>query len=98
MRILVVMDPIRQVDVYRDTTFGFILSAQRLGHEVYYCEQSQLFVRNGHGCAYATPIRVELNPEAPFELADQVPYRLSQFDTIWMRKDPPFDMDYVFLD
>ena len=95
MRILIVMDPLERVDVYKDTTFGFMLSAQALEHEVHFCEQSQLFVRNGKSYAGAAPIEVCLDPESPFRLGFFTEIPLSHFHTVWMRKDPPVDRAYL---
>jgi glutathione synthase len=95
MRILIVMDPLDRVDVYKDTTFGFMLSAQALQHQVYFCEQAQLFVRNGYGFAHAALIEVDLNPKAPFQLGVFEETALSDFHTVWMRKDPPVDRAYL---
>jgi len=95
MRILVVMDPIQQVDAPKDTTVGFILAAQCLGHDVYYCEQQHLFSQDGLGYAHAGRLRIDTEDPLAYELATAQPTALSDFDTVWMRKDPPVDRAYL---
>lgn len=91
----IVMDPVDKIAIDKDTTFVLMLEAQRRGHELYFMEVDDLYVRGGatHGryrrlqLARATP-HAELGQLATGPLAD--------FDTVWMRKDPPFDMKFFF--
>ncbi|MCA9538505.1 MAG: glutathione synthase [Myxococcales bacterium] len=95
MRILVVMDPIEAVRVDKDTTFGFLLAAQRRGHQMFYCNIHDLFARGGEGAARAAPIEVQAKQGEHFALGDWADYRLADFDSIWNRKDPPVDRAYL---
>jgi len=95
LRIGVVMDPVDKIHIDKDTTFVLMLEAQRRGHEVYFMEVDDLFVRGGipHG-RYR---RLELKRATPhYCLGDPVDGRLADFHSVWMRKDPPFDMKFFF--
>lgn len=95
LKIGVVMDPIEKINVDKDTTFVLMLEAQQRGHEVYYMELDDLFIRGGtpYGCfrqvhvARATP---------HYRLSDFAVTALEDFDVILMRKDPPFDIKFFF--
>lgn len=94
-KIGVVMDPIDRINIDKDTTFVLMLEAQQRGHEVYYMELDDLFIRAGtpHGCFR----RIHLARAAPhYQLSESVTGALENFDTILMRKDPPFDMKFFF--
>lgn len=95
MRILVVMDPVERVVVDKDTTFGFMLAAQHRGHELFYCNVQHLFAEGGDGWAHIAPITVQNDPHDFHRLGPWVDARLADFDTIWMRQDPPMDEVYL---
>lgn len=96
MQVLVVMDPIAKVDVDKDTTFGFLLAAQDRKHTVWYCQQSDLYIgRDGRGAVRARPIAVRHQATDFFTLGEAEDRALDQFDTVWMRKDPPVDRAYL---
>jgi glutathione synthase len=95
LRIGVVMDPVDKINIDKDTTFVLMLEAQRRGHEIYYMELDDLFVRGGtpHGRCR----RLELARAVPHaRLSDERTVALEDFDSVWMRKDPPFDMKFFF--
>src|SRR5574341_886595 len=95
LKIGVVMDPVEKIDIDKDTTFVLMLEAQRRGHELYFMELDDLFIRGGtpHGrfrrlrVARATP---------HYDLGDYIAGALEDFDALLMRKDPPFDMKFFF--
>ena len=95
MRILIIMDSIEQAELNKDTSVGFILAAQTLEYPVYYCNQEHLFVEDGRGAALCAPLRLHPDSEDAIELGPWAPAGLSEFDTIWMRKDPPVDRAYL---
>lgn len=95
MRILVVMDPIERVLVDKDTTFGFMLAAQRRGHELYYCNIDHLYAVGGGGGARAAAVEVAADQADFFRLGEWQDRAFDDFDTIWMRKDPPVDRAYL---
>ena len=94
-KIGVIMDPIDKIDIDKDTTFVLMLEAQQRGHEIYYMELDDLFIRAGtpHGCFR----RLHLARATPhYQLSESVTGALENFDTLLMRKDPPFDMKFFF--
>jgi glutathione synthase len=89
------MDPVDKINIDKDTTFVLMLEAQRRGHEVYFMEVDELFVRGGTPCARFR--RLELKRATPhYRLGDFATGSLADFDSVWMRKDPPFDMKFFF--
>ena len=95
LRIGVVMDPVDKINIDKDTTFVLMLEAQRRGHEIYFMEIDDLFIRGGtpHG-RYR---RLEVARSAPHaRLSTERTGPLEEFDSVWMRKDPPFDMKFFF--
>ncbi len=95
MRILVVMDPIERVLIDKDTTFGFLLAAQRRGHEVFYCNTEHLYAEGGEGWARTAPVTVKEDHGDFYRLGPWVDARLGDFHSVWMRQDPPVDRDYL---
>src|SRR5689334_20769617 len=95
LRILYVMDPMARVLVDKDTTFAFQLEGQKRGHEQYHCGLDGLFVDRAAPHAVARRVTVErATPHFRLDEARIAP--LTWFDVVFMRKDPPFDMAYVF--
>ena len=92
----VVMDPISGIATYKDSTFAMLLEAQRRGHEIWYMEPGDLVVRDGEGLGRMRPLSVRDNREDWFTLGEAEVRGLATLDFLLMRKDPPFDMDYVY--
>ena len=95
LRILYVMDPMARVLVDKDTTFAFQLEGQRRGYEQYHCGAQDLFVDRAVPHGAVRRVTVE-RTTAHFHLAEARIVPLTFFDVVFMRKDPPFDMAYVF--
>jgi glutathione synthase len=95
-RILVVMDPIDSIKPAKDTTLAMMLAAQKRGHELWYAEQKDLSLRDGVALGRVRPVRVKDDPDDWFELGDVREERLAKSRVILMRKDPPFDMEYIY--
>lgn len=95
MRSLFVMDPPHKLDLAGDSTYAVMAEHTLRGHEVAWCLPGDLFALDGKAWARATP--TEVTWDAPFWAhRSPVDRPLSEFDVVWMRKDPPFDMDYIF--
>ena len=95
LKIGVVMDSVEKINIDKDTTFVLLFEAQRRGHEIYFMEVGDLFARGGMTSGRYR--RLELARATPhFHLGDSVTGVLDDFDTVWMRKDPPFDMKFFF--
>jgi glutathione synthase len=95
LKIGVVMDPADKINIDKDTTFVLMLEAQQRGHEVYFMELDDLFVRGG--APHGRYRRLELKRATPhYQLGDYAAGPLDDFNSLWMRKDPPFDLKFFF--
>jgi len=92
----VVMDPIGAIKPAKDTTLALLLAAQARGWNLSYMEQADLYLREGEARARRRPLKVRDDPKSWFELGDATDGPLEGLDLILMRKDPPFDMEYVY--
>ncbi len=92
----VIMDPISGIATYKDSTFAMLLEAQRRGHEILYMEPGDLTMRDGAAYGHMRPLEVRDNREDWFTLGESTNRPLDGLDFLLMRKDPPFDMDYVY--
>ncbi|MGD2129445.1 MAG: glutathione synthase [Lysobacterales bacterium] len=92
----VVMDPICGIKRYKDSTFAMLLEAQRRGHEIRYMEPRDLSVRDGIARGRMASLVVRDQDDDWFTLGQAEQSELSGLDFLLMRKDPPFDMDYVY--
>lgn len=92
----VVMDPIQSITVKKDTTLAMLLAAQRRDWQLYYMEQSDLYMDQGLARARLRELTVRDDPDDWFEFGAESDASLSELDVILMRKDPPFDMEYVY--
>jgi len=92
----VVMDPISGIKTYKDSTFAMLLEAQRRGHELRYMEPGDLTIRDGVAFGRMRPLEVRDNMDDWFTLGNAENLELASLDFLLMRKDPPFDMDYVY--
>jgi len=96
LKIGVVMDPIETITVKKDTTLALLLAAQKKGWSLYYFEQQDLYLRDGRSHGRAKLLRVADNPQHWYAFDNEQELALDELDVILMRKDPPFDMDYVY--
>ena len=92
----VVMDPIISINFEKDTTLALLLAAQKHGYEIFYMEQADLYLDNSEPYAKMGRLKVYDNPEKWFDLEEPSPQHLSQLDVILMRKDPPFDSEFIY--
>ncbi len=96
VRIAVVMDPIEDIKPAKDTTLAMMLAAQRRGWELAYLELRHLWLRDGVAFGRAHPVTVRDDPRDWYSLGEPQVTRLGEFAAILMRKDPPFDTEYVY--
>jgi glutathione synthase len=95
-RLLVVMDPIAAIKPAKDSTLAMLLAAQRRGWEILYAEQKDLSLRDGVAMGRIQPLKVRDAASGWFELGGTKIVPLGDCDAILMRKDPPFDTEYIY--
>jgi glutathione synthase len=96
VRLAVVMDPIQSINFKKDTSLAMLLAAQKRGWELWYLEQSDLYLENGVAMGSMRPITVRYDPKDWFTLGDAVRRELASVDVVLMRKDPPFDNEFLY--
>lgn len=96
VRLVVVMDPIESINPAKDTTLGILLAAQARGWDLLYAEQKDLFIRDGVAWARLAPIQVFDDMRTWYTRGTAETARLGEYDAILMRKDPPFDMEFIY--
>jgi glutathione synthase len=96
IRLGIVMDPIDAISPGKDSSLAMLLEAQRRGFELHYFEQENLRIVNGiaHGSSRRLTVRDDLNDWYSLDMPADV--RLGELDVILMRKDPPFDTEYIY--
>jgi len=96
MKLGVVMDPIGSITPKKDSSLAMLLEASRRGAELHYFEQRHLRMLSGKAIGISTQLTVRDNSEDWFDLGRQQEIELGELDVILMRKDPPFNMEYVY--
>ncbi len=92
----VVMDPIGSIQPKKDTSYALLLEAQARGWTIRYLEMADLYLRDGEPCARTRGLKLFRDAVPWFEFLDERDQPLAGLDAILMRKDPPFDMEYVY--
>ena len=92
----VVMDPIADIAYKKDTTMAMLWAAQDRGWELYYMEQQHLYLDQGVAKAHMAPVEVFRDPQRWFRMGEAHDRELSELDVVLMRKDPPFDNEYIY--
>jgi len=96
MKLGVVMDPIGSINVKKDSTLAMLVEAQSRGWEIHYMEMADLFVDTGVPRARSRILSVSYDASGWFSFHDEQEIDLSQMDAVLMRKDPPFDTEYIY--
>lgn len=96
VQLAVVMDPIQNIHAKKDSTLAMLLAAQDLGWNLSYIEQPGLYLDDGVAMAEASSLTVRNDLKNWFSLGQAERLELSSFDVILMRKDPPFDNEYIY--
>jgi glutathione synthase len=92
----IVMDPIGSIHIKKDSTFAMMLAAQRRGWRLLYMEVGDLLLQDGRTLAHTREIAVTDNPRDWYRLGAEQVRPLDSLDVVLMRKDPPFDMEYIY--
>ena len=96
LRIGIVMDPIGSITPYKDSSLAMLLEASRRGAEIHYFEQKDLRLLSGVALGQSTLLQVRDDNDDWFTTGARQEVALGELDAILMRKDPPFDMEYVY--
>lgn len=96
MHIAVVMDPIESVNYKKDSTLAMLWAAAKRGHSLWYVQPQDMYLREGKAYATMAPLTVFEDPNKWFELGARESRLLGSVDVILMRKDPPFDMNFIY--
>ncbi|PTY38020.1 glutathione synthase [Saccharospirillum sp. MSK14-1] len=96
LNIGVVMDPIEAVTYKKDSTLAMLWAAQDRGWNIHYMTMTDLYLDNGKPLATTRPLQVHRDPEHFYDLGDATTSALADLDVILMRKDPPFDNEYIY--
>ena len=91
----IVMDPIESIKTIKDSSFAMLLAAQKRGWPLYYMQQSDIYMVDATAMARAQRIQVTDNSEDWYESQPAEDIELASLNTILMRKDPPFDIEYI---
>ena len=92
----IVMDPISSINIKKDSSFAMLLQAQKRGYQLHYMEMADLYLLEGQARASTKLLQVEQNQTKWYEFNGQQDIALSDLDVILMRKDPPFDTEFVY--
>ena len=95
-RLGIVMDPVQSITPKKDSSLAMLLEAERRGYEIHYMLQADLRLLEGQALARSHLLRVRDDNESWFDLGAEQEIALGDLDVILMRKDPPFDMEYVY--
>ena len=90
------MDPIEGIKVSKDSTFAMLLEAQKRCYEIHYMQASELLLKDGQVLATSKQIRVQDQSSNWFEVVESKQIDMSYLDVVLMRKDPPFNMQYIY--
>jgi glutathione synthase len=96
MNIAFIIDPLDSLKIYKDSTFAMMREAARRGHALFVLEQHELFVRDNQVQATNRQLTLTGDESHWYRLGATQTSPLQQFDAVLMRKDPPFDMEYLY--
>ena len=96
VNLAVIMDPIDSIKVHKDSTFAMLLEAQARGWGIHYATQNDLSLHDGRTQANTRPLTVRDDPKDWFDTGSVEQGPLDRFDVVLMRKDPPFNMEFVY--
>ena len=96
MKLAFVLDPLDEIKIYKDSSYAMMEEAFRRGHELSVLHQEDILCRRGAVNGFAAGISLTGEKTAWYTLGERREMALSAFDAMLMRKDPPFDMEYVY--
>ena len=96
LNFLIVMDNIATINYKKDTTLAMMWAATERGHTLAYCGIHDLWLEYGQLNVDSQSIKVFKNPDKFYELGEKITTPITAFDVVLMRKDPPFDMNFIY--
>ena len=96
LKLGVVMDPIAAINYKKDSTLAMLWAAEARDWQLFYMEQQDLYLEQGVARASMAPLNVFHDPQSWYALGERQDRDLAELDVILMRKDPPFDNEYVY--
>ncbi|PUA18112.1 glutathione synthase [Glaciimonas sp. PCH181] len=96
MKIAFLADPLDSFKIYKDTTYAMMVEAVKRGHTIYAFEQQDMALESGIVTANVARVTLTGDGDDWFRAAAPTQMFLSEFDAILLRKDPPFDMEYIY--
>lgn len=97
MKFAFLADPLDQFKTYKDTTYAMMAEAARRGHEVYALQQKDMAFHEGTVVANVERITLTGDTHDWYRAEAQMAMQLTEFDAVMVRKDPPFNMEYIYL-
>ena len=95
LKVAIQMDPIDHIDINADSSFRIAEEAQARGHELFYYTPDKLAFQEGRVTARGWPLTVRREVGNHFTLGAETEVDLADWDVVWLRQDPPFDMGYI---
>lgn len=92
----IVMDPINAINITKDSSFAMLLQAQQRGYEIHYMEMADLYLLEGEARASTKILSVAQNKDNWYQFGSQQDIALGELNVILMRKDPPFDTEFLY--
>jgi len=96
MKIAFVLDPLDNIKTCKDSSYAMMQEASARGHALASLHQEDLVLRNGKVLAYARDLALTSDASHWYRIGERAPVGLETFDAVMMRKDPPFDMEYIY--
>ena len=96
MKLGIVMDPISRIDIKKDSSFAMLLAAQKRGWDLFYMELNDLYMDHNKPMARMKILEVKEDLKKWYVLSEERTADLSHLDVILMRKDPPFNLEYIY--
>ncbi|WP_284443170.1 glutathione synthase [Buchnera aphidicola] len=96
LKIGILMDSIESINIKKDSSFAILLESQKRNHIIYYMEMNDIFLRKGHPYARTRLIKLKKNTKQWYQFIKEENISLSELDVIFMRKDPPFNTEFIY--
>ena len=92
----IVMDPIEDINIKKDTTFAMMLEAQKRNYDIYYMQIGDLYINSGQARAKAHEVAVKEQANDYYTIIETRDIKLGELDVLLMRKDPPVDAQFIY--